>query len=37
MQKNGVKELATESITDNGILEVLKDSFRKIKNEHTKV
>ncbi len=33
MQKNGVKELATESITDNGILEVLKDSFRKIKNE----
>ena len=33
MQKNGVKELETESITDNGIMEVLKDSFRKIKHE----
>jgi sulfatase maturation enzyme AslB (radical SAM superfamily) len=33
MQKNGVKELDTENIENNGILEILKDSFRKIKIE----
>jgi RecB family exonuclease len=33
MQKNGLKELDTETIENNGILELLKDSFRKIKTE----
>jgi len=33
MQKNGLKELDTENIENNGILEILKDSFRKIKTE----
>lgn len=33
LQKNGLKELPTASIEDNGILEILKESFRKIKNE----
>ena len=33
LQKNGLKELLTASIEENGILEILKESFRKIKNE----
>ncbi|MDA2977874.1 MAG: PD-(D/E)XK nuclease family protein, partial [Actinomycetota bacterium] len=30
LQKNGLKELPTASIEENGILEILKESFRKI-------
>ncbi|MFM1986836.1 MAG: hypothetical protein RIS18_1053 [Actinomycetota bacterium] len=34
MQKNGLKELEADNIDENGIFEILKDSFKKIKSEN---